>query len=79
MIDSHRRAVVLSVPGQLKIEFLYSSRILKPVVARARPIGGTLTTLDTKEGQIRIVSNFQDVFSKEYGLLQKGLWSNLLI
>lgn len=71
VIDCHKRDIVFQFPGQPKFEFYCGSRILKPAVARARPIDGTLNTLDGKKGQISIVSDFQDVFFKEYGLLAK--------
>lgn len=35
---------------------------------RARPIGGALTTLDVRERQISVLSNFINVFTEEYGL-----------
>lgn len=37
-------------------------------MGRAKLISGTLATLDMKEGQIPVVSDFQDVLSKEYDL-----------
>lgn len=66
MIDYNSRTV--QVLGQVKFEFLSHCRVLKPVIARARPIGRTLATFEMKVGQTPVVSNFQDVFSEKYGL-----------
>lgn len=81
VIDCYRRAVVFQVPDQSKFEFLCDSRILKLVVVRARPIGRTLITLDTKEGQIEFMLYliFRMFFLRSMTYLQKGAWSYLLI
>lgn len=49
--------------------FFCSSGILEPEVVRARMAGGAVATLDVREGKISMVSDFMDVFSKEYDLL----------
>lgn len=63
IIDCYRRVAIFQILDQSKFEFLCGSGILEPVVARARLIGRALSTLDVRERQIPVVSDFLGVFS----------------